>query len=490
MSISFNQVPSNLRVPLFFAEFDNSRAVQGGALQEYKTLMIGPKLAAGTKAALSAPELITNEDQAKELFGAGSVLADMAAKYLANTKIIPLYCVAVDDLVAGVKATGKFTFSGVPTKAGVISLMVGGKNVKIGASTTDTASTLATALAAAIQADADLVVNAATNANPGEVVITAKNKGEQGNEIDLSHSYFTGEELPAGVALAITGMADGAGNPDLTDVWPVLGESQYLLFVSPYTDAANLIATEAELADRFGPLRQNDGYGLYAKRGTVGTLSTFGNSRNSQFTTVLGMKGPSSPWQFAAAMAGQIGLAAQNDPARPFQTLVLTEIYAPKKADQFTLEERNGLLFHGIATFFVDAGGYVNLETIITTYKKNAFGSPDISYLYLNTLLTLSYLRFDLKARITSRFPRHKLANDGGRYAPGQAVVTPNSVKAEVIAKFREWEEKALVENFSQFKNDLIVERNKDNPNRLDILMSPDTVNQLIVVGCKIQFIL
>jgi phage tail sheath gpL-like len=202
------------------------------------------------------------------------------------------------------------------------------------------------------------------------------------------------------------------------------------------------------------------------------------------------MKGPSSPWQFAAAMAGQIGLAAQNDPARPFQTLVLTEIYAPKKADQFTLEERNGLLFHGIATFFVDAGGYVNLETIITTYKKNAFGSPDISYLYLNTLLTLSYLRFDLKARITSRFPRHKLANDGGRYAPGQAVVTPNSVKAEVIAKFREWEEKALVENFSQFKNDLIVERNKDNPNRLDILMSPDTVNQLIVVGCKIQFIL
>lgn len=490
MTISFNQVPSNLRVPLFFAEFDNSRAVQGGALQEYKTLMIGPKLAAGTKAALSAPELITNEDQAKELFGAGSVLADMAVKYLKQTKIIPLYCVAVEDLLAGVKADGLITFGGAPTKAGVISFMIGGKNVKIGVTTTDTPSTLATALAAAIMADADFVVTAATNANPGEVIITAKNKGEQGNEIDLSHSYFTGEELPAGVTVAVTAMADGAGNPDLDDVWPVIGEDQYMLVVTPYLDASNLTKVETELTSRFGPLRQNDGYALYAKRGTVGTLSTLGDSRNSQFSTILGMKGPSSPWQFAAAMAGQIGLAAQNDPARPFQTLVLTEIYAPKKADQFTLEERNGLLFHGIATFFVDAGGYVNLETIITTYKKNAFGSPDISYLYLNTLLTLSYLRFDLKARITSRFPRHKLANDGGRYAPGQAVVTPNSVKAEVIAKFREWEEKALVENFSQFKNDLIVERNKDNPNRLDILMSPDTVNQLIVVGCKIQFIL
>ena len=490
MSISFNQVPSNLRVPLFFAEFDNSRAVQGGALQEYKTLMIGPKLAAGTKAALSAPELVTNEDQAKALFGAGSVLADMAVKYLANTKNVPLYCVAVDDLLAGVKATGKITFSGVPTKAGTLSFMIGGKNVKIGAATTDTAITLAAALAAAIEADSNLVVNAVVNATPGEVVITAKNKGEQGNEIDLSDSYFTGESLVAGVAVAYVAMAGGAGNPDLATVLPVIGEIQYLTWVTPYLDTANLIVMETELASRFGPIRQNDGYAVYAKRGTVGTLSTVGNARNSQFTTILGMKGPSSPWQFAAAAVAQIAQAAQNDPARPFQTLPLIGIYAPKEADRFTLEERNTLLFNGIATFFVDAGGNVLLETIITTYKKNAFNSPDISYLYLNTLLTLSYLRFDLKARITSRFPRHKLANDGGRYAPGQAVVTPNSVKAEVISKFREWEEKALVENFSQFKNDLIVERNVDNPNRLDILMSPDVVNQLIVVGCKIQFIL
>jgi phage tail sheath gpL-like len=171
------------------------------------------------------------------------------------------------------------------------------------------------------------------------------------------------------------------------------------------------------------------------------------------------MKGPSSPWQFSAAMAAQIGLAAQNDPARPFQTLALVGIYAPKEADRFTLEERNTLLFNGIATSFVDAGGNVLLETIITTYKKNAFNSPDISYLYLNTLLTLSYLRFDLKARITSRFPRHKLANDGGRYAPGQAVVTPNSVKAEVISKFREWEEKEYFKHCStsRFKGDTAI---------------------------------
>jgi phage tail sheath gpL-like len=168
----------------------------------------------------------------------------------------------------------------------------------------------------------------------------------------------------------------------------------------------------------------------------------------------------------------------------------MTGVLAPSKAELFTLEERNQLLYGGIATFNVDAGGNVLIEGVITTFKENAFGSPDTSYLYLNTPLTLSYLRFDLKARITLRFPRHKLANDGTRFAPGQAVVTPNSIKAEIITKFREWEEKALVEGFDQFKSELIVERNADNPNRVDVLMPPDLVNQLTVLGVKIQFLL
>lgn len=489
MTISFNQIPSNLRVPLFYAEFDNSRAVQGGATQEYRTLMIGNRLSTGTKAALDL-QRITSAEQAAEYFGAGSVLADMAASFLEINKIHPLFCIALDDSLAGVKATGKITFGGSPTKAGTASFMIGGRNIKIGVALTDTPTTLATALAAAIQADSLCVVNAATNANPGEVDITAKNKGEFGNEIDLRHSYFDGEALPAGVTVAVTAMSGGTGNPDVDTVWPVIGEDQYILMVTPYLDAQSLGKMETELAERFGPLKQNDGYAIYGKRGTFGTLTTFGDTRNSQFTTVMGIRGPSNPWAWASALAAQVANSASIDPARPFQTLPMTKILAPSKAELFTLEERNQLLFGGIATFNVDAGGNVLIEGVITTFKENAFGSPDTSYLYLNTPLTLSYLRFDLKARITSRFPRHKLANDGTRFAPGQAVVTPNSIKAEIITKFREWEEKALVEGFDQFKSDLIVERNTDNPNRVDVLMPPDLVNQLTVLGVKIQFLL
>jgi len=200
--------------------------------------------------------------------------------------------------------------------------------------------------------------------------------------------------------------------------------------------------------------------------------------------------GPSSPWQFASALAAQIAASGEIDPARPFQTLPMVGIFAPKESELFTLQERDLLLHDGVSTFMVDSGSNVLIEGVITTFQENAFGSPDTSYLYLNTPLTLSLLRYQSRARISSKYGRHKLANDGTRFGAGQAIVTPNVIKAEFIALFREWEEKGLVEGFDQFKADLIVERNVSNPNRVDVLLPPDLVNQLIVVGTKIQFLL
>lgn len=487
--ISFNQIPQGIRVPLFYAEFSNERAVQGGTLQEYRTLLIGPRLSTGTKAELTLHR-ITSPEQAHEYFGAGSVIADMAERFLGLNKINPLYCISLDDDGAGVAASGQLTFTGPATASGTLSLMVAGRNVKVGIDSADTAADIATAVAAAIQADTRRLVNAAVNGVDNfKVDLTARNDGPQGNEIEVSHSYFEGEELPAGVGLTVTAMSGGATSPDIDDVWPVIGDTQYILMGMPFTDAQSILKMESELADRFGPLKQNDGYAIYGKRGSFGDLTTLGSGKNSVFTSIMGIAGPNSPWQWAAEVLAQVARAASIDPARPFQTLPL-KVLAPKIEDRFTLEERDQLLNTGIATFSVSSSGQVAIEALITTYQKNAFDAVDTSYLYLNTPLTLSYIRFDLKARITSRYPRHKLANDGTRFAQGQAVVTPNVIKAEVITKFREWELKALVEGFDQFKDDLIVERNQDNPNRVDVLMPPDLVNQLRIMGVKIEFLL
>ena len=489
MTISFNEVPSNLRIPFVYAEFDNSNAVQGPSLQPYKILMMGSKLAAGTKAALSL-NLVTSAEQASTFFGAGSMLADQADAFLKENKINELYCVPLDDAGAGVQAAGNVLFSGAVTKAGTLRCYIAGKKAEIAVSVAQSLASIVTDLAAVITADAGFLVTAAPNATPERIDFTAKNDGEPGNDIDIRFNYFDGDETPEGLAHVVTDMAGGSGNPDLSTVFPVLDETQYLLMVSPFTDAANILAVETELALRFGPLKQNDGYCMYAAKGSLSALNAIGDARNSQFTVINRASGPSHPYRFASGICGVVAKAAAIDPARPFQTLQITSVLPEADSETLTLEERNILLHHGIAVSKVSDGGAVLIERIITTYKKNAAGADDVSYLDLNTLLTLSFLRFDYRNTFLRKYPRHKLADDGTRFGSGQAIMTPKVAKAETINIFKAWELLGLVEGIDQFKNDLIIERSITDVNRLDVLLPPDLVNQFRVGAVKIGFLL
>lgn len=490
MAISFNSIPNSLRVPFQYVEFDNTRAQQGPAIQKYTTLVFGQKLAAGTATALEK-YTVTSEAQARTLFGAGSQLHGMVAAYLDNDKITELQVIAQEDDVAAVDATGKITIAaGTATEDALLSLYVAGREIRVVVSTGDDQDAVAAALAAAIQAESLCYVSAVVNGvSANEVDLTAKNGGENGNEIDVRFNYNDADSFPAGISATVTAMAGGAGNPDVDDVIAVLSETQYNIIANPYTDAGNLTKLENELADRFGPIRQNDGVAFAAKLDSLANLTTLGNSRNSPHSSIMGVAGPSAPWEWASAYAGQVAKAAQADPARPFQTLPLVGIFEPSEAEQFTLTERNNLLFDGIATFRV-VGGQPIIERAITTYQTNNAGAQDTSYLDVNTLLTLSFLRFSFRNRFASKYPRHKLANDGTRFGAGQPIITPLLGKAEAIALFAEWEEAGLVEGVDQFKRDIIVERNASDVNRLDFLLPPDLVNQLRVIGSQIAFLL
>jgi phage tail sheath gpL-like len=488
MAISFNSVPSNLRVPGVYSEIDSSRAIRGVQLLQYRMLLLGQLLAAGTADALTAVR-VTSVEQARTLFGAGSMLAIMVEAALASNPVTELWCMPLDDNASGVAAAGSLKFTGAPTEAGTVSLYIGGKKVQIAAATTDTPAALATALAAAITAATNLPVTAAVDGtDTAQVNITARNKGEAGNGIDIRLGYF-GEALPAGLIATIVAATGGTGNPDITDAIAALGDSWFQAIAMPYTDAANLTLLETELTSRFGPMREIEGHAFAAARGTHSALGTLGDGRNSPHLSIVSAADePMPPFAKAAETAAIAAYYASIDPARPLQTLPYAYCLPAAEADRFTVEERNLLLFDGIATTDVDAGGVMRVERMVTTYKTNAAGADDAAYLDVETLFTLMTIRHDWRDYIRLKYPRHKLANDGTRFGPGQAVVTPNVIKAEAVSKFREWENIGLVEGFDQFKADLIVERNASDPNRLDVLLPPDIVNGLRVVANLIQF--
>lgn len=487
MAISFDAIPSTIRTPFVAIEFDNTAAAGNRpSLQPYKGLLIGQRLSSGTVSA-GVPTRISSAKAAETAFGAGSMLSAMASAWFANNTFSELWAVALEDDAAGVAATATVTVTGPATAAGTLNLYIGGQKVKVAVASGDTASAVASAIVSAISADSSLPVSASALA--GVVTLTAKHKGEAMNELDLRLNYYSGEEIPAGLGVALAAFSGGTTNPDVAGVFAAIGDEQFNVLALPYLDAANIATFQSEMETRFGPMKQIEGLGIAAKNASAASLQSFGDGLNTPHLSVMGCyKVPTAPYKVAASLAAVVTYFGNIDPARPFQTLALKGVLSPAIEDRFTQSERNSLLFDGISTHVVSSDGVVRIERLITTYQETASGAADDSYLDVETMLTLGYLRHDLRTYLLTKYPRHKLASDGIRVAPGQAIVTPKLIKAELLSKFRQWEELGLVENFDQFKRDLIVERNAADPNRLDVLLPPDLINQLRVSAIKVQF--
>lgn len=484
--ISFENLPITLRVPGQYVEFDPSRAVRGLVTPEFKALLIGQRTSAGTVDEL-IPTRIIVADQAREAFGVGSMLANMATHFRTQNRFTDLWACAIDDPGGGTASEFTLTCTGTVTAAGTVYLYIAGKRITVGVASGAALADIAADIAAAITADPTLPFTASSAA--GVATLVAKNTGATGDTLSVVLNHFIGEELPAGLSIAVANSVNGAGVVDLATIIAALGETQYHVVVMPYLDTAALLALETELTDRWGPIRQNDGFAFAAHADTVANSVTLGAARNSPHVSIANILGvPCAPEYVAAAIAGQVAAAANEDPARPFQTLALSGLYAPRREVRITDAEADTLLHNGISTLYADAGDVLRLQSIISTYQENAFGAPDTAYLYANTLFTLSQLRFQFRARFALKYPRAKLVNDGTRIGSGQQFITPSKARGEAVSIFREWERLGLVEDVDQFKDDLRAERDADNDNRLNILLPPNLVNQLRLLGTQLQF--
>lgn len=487
MAISFNNIPSAIRVPLAYIEFDNSKAVSGTPSVLHKVLMLGTKLASGTAVAGQAVR-VTAYSQAKTLFGRGSQLAEMVKSFKAHNNMLDLWCLPLDEAGSGAKATGTLTLSGTATQAGTLSVMIAGTNYKQAVSSGDTAATLATKLQKLIAADQDVPVTATVSGE--SITLTCRFNGETGNDIDVRCNYYSGEVLPAGISVNITPMQNGSVNPNMADAITGFGAEWWNYLVNPFTDTESLNLLRTELVTRWGPLKQIDGICFMAKRGTHAEATTFAEQRNDYLFSVLATnKAPQPAYIWASAYAAVVAGSLSIDPARPVQTLTM-DLLPPAMSDRWDLPERNTLLYSGNSTYIVNANNQPQVEAAITMYRKNAFGDNDESYLYVETIGTLSYIRYAIRTRITQKFPRHKLANDGTRIGPGQAIVTPKIIRNELLALFTELETAGLVEDFEQFKQTLLVERDANNPCRVNVLSNENLVNQFRIYAHAIQFVL
>lgn len=489
MVISFNEAPNNTRTKQTYVEFDSTSALKGLTKQPYKLLAIGQKLSAGTQAALT-PISVTSIAQAKTLFGDGSQLHDMAKSIFKTSDYVNVEFVAFADPGSGAKATGTIAVTGPSTAAGTISLYIGGDLVEVAVASGASAATVATAIAAAIVAKTELIITAEVDGSVNtQVNLENKHKGVWGNDVDVRVNYASGQELPAGIGLTITGFASGSGSPDYSTLWAVIPNTHYNVMIIPTDDSTVLTSVKTELTDRMSATRQQDVLAVVVKNGSVGTLQSLGNAHNNKSLIVASAgASPRAPWRQAASLGKTIVLEATKDPARHYFSVIGNDILAPVGVNNFDRSERNTLLFDGVAPLFIDADSVARIDRLITTYKTNAAGADDEAYMDVTTLTTLSYLRYDLRTLIDTKYPRSKLADDGTIVASSANVVTPSLIKAEIVARYKEWEAAGLVEKTDEFKESLVVERNVSDVSRLDVEMRPNLINGLIISAFKISF--
>lgn len=503
--ITFNNIPNTLRVPGVYNEIDNSRALQGLVQNPHKVLILGQKISSGS-AETDALKTISKEGLADGYFGPGSLLARMSNSFKKVNEYTDLYALALSDNPSGTLASATVRFSVFLSNTGyslsgdgTLCLRVAGRKKHTALYSGWSTADLNSAVQTNINTDSTMPVIGSTNATSA-LNFVAVQKGTLGNHIDIRVNYGAGEENPKGFDTSVlftdvlSAMEGGANDPDVSDAWAIIEGEQFDHILVPYCDSDNLKSVDEELENRFGPMVDLMGHAYVVYPGAYASVGAFGNSNNSPFLTAMGVNGsPTPPEEWGAEFIGISSYFLNQDPARPLHYLAFSsDIVPPVIEDRFSVTERNNLLYDGISTFIVDDTGKVRLERVITTYKNNALGLPDPSYLNIQTLFTLKEIRYQYKVRMVNRFmiPRFKLADDTFPTQPGSYVATPSTIKQEIIALFTLLRDSGLIENMEQFVENLVVQRNTTDRDRVDVLIPPDLINQFRILASLIQFIL
>ena len=470
--ISFSQIPSGIRKPGQYLEYNTANAVSTLPANAQRMLIIAQRLAAGLVAALVPTQVFSAADAAA-YFGFGSLAYLMVKTAIAENQNLDLTVCALDDMALGAKAVGTVTITGPATGPGLLDLYVGNRDIEIAIATGDTADVIATNLLAALTAIADLPVFPTVAG--GILTLTSLHKGTCGNQVVLSAKVSA-----AGVAATVVTMANGSVDPDITTALAVTFASQYDKIAVPYNDETSLTALRTYLENVSGPLEERPGCGVYVLTGSLAAATTLAGELNEGRLIGGLLRGTCSPaYEVAAALAAV--WCSEPDPARPLNTLPLVTIAPPPVSQLLSRTEQESCLANGVTPLEVGPGQMVQIVRLITTYTLNPQGIADVSLLDATTITSLDYTRLAVRTRIALRFPRSKISITGN---------TPGRVRGQILDVLHQLEALEILDNVDAYKAQLIVEKDSQNVGQLDAQIPANVVPGLHVFAAVIDLYL
>lgn len=425
MSITIVGFSSSVKLPGFFGETVYNAGPVTAADIPLRLLLCGTKISAGSATPNQDVNQILSQTDADTLYGAGSELAVMCRGAL-QIPGVSIYGAPVPEAGGAVAASATITITGSWSTAGTYSFRVDGVGFSVVALSTDTISTFADTVAAAVNSVSACSCTAAKGSSPGFVVtLTRKSAGARGNQGILFQDI---SGVPSGMSVAIAGgtsitgggvhFGSGTGVDDVTTLLAsVIQAQQYDRIAFAQNDATNAARWHTFLNNQAAPLIGFLQHGVCAVNSSFSSATSLAQTTlNAERVQILWQNnGETIPSFVAATFGAYRTLIEQDDPGAAYDGYILPGVIAQsQQADWPSTNTLIAALNSGVTPITTNRTGSSYIVRSITTHSQDSSGNPQYTTLDTSDAVVPDYVRTWLRVYWTTVFhpANPKVADD------------------------------------------------------------------------------
>jgi phage tail sheath gpL-like len=459
-------------------------------------------------AAVEEPVFVPSADDAATLFGRGSELHRMAIAFFAQYPNGTLYACPVAE-ASGTPASVVLTFATTATGAFTVRLRLCGKTIDVGVDSGATVTTIAAAVADAINDEQDLPYTAQNSS--GVVTVTAKHDGPRGNTL-IVDAYFVSS---AGAETRITAssttspgattgvwssngtlgseitLANGATQDTFANALAACAPTRFDRVVGACIESTNIGRIVTHLNTQAGPSVQLLAQGVCGCVDTYANAVTLATGQNAARMQIVWHHASVLPAgevaaQLAAARLagdGAVGGVLPGEDSSPSANLdnleLATVLMQRVVGDQPLGTEIEGCLNNGLTPLgrSPTRPGYAALVRSVTTRCLRA-GTPNFAVLDTAKATVPDHVADVIRGDLPVTFAGCRLAPESDDGLPPRAslVIMPSTVRSRIAYLLKQMEETAILRNVDAHLPLLVVEADEAVEGRLNIEIPVDVI--------------
>jgi phage tail sheath gpL-like len=406
-------------------------------------------------------------DEVAKRYGYGSPL-HLAARQLfpagGGGATFPVTIFPLKPADAAVAAAGAIALDGTPAVAGSGVVRIGGIEAEFpivkAATITETLTTIKTAINTKLEMPV-----IAGNIADGELALTAKWKGETGNEIVIK--VFT---IMEGLTFSITAMTGGALDPDVTPALAAIGQIWETFILSCFTwkKTSRLDQYQVFCEGRWGEFEKKPCLVAHGCVDDYATRTAITDLRKYDYANFLIPSVGSDELSFVIAARGLVSDIMTNANSNPplGYSGKLTGLAAGPDEAQENYQTRNNSVAKGASTN-IKTGSVVELNDIITFYHPDGEAIP--SRRHVVDLVKLMNVVFNVRLILEADEKKGAPLVSDATPTTNPRAIQPKMVKTELMNLANSLSREAVTQEPEFSKENMSVKIDSSNPKRLNV---------------------